>query len=38
MVYGPFLRVLGTLNHETAARLPLIFPRTAFTPLLKASR
>jgi hypothetical protein len=38
MVYGPFLHILGTLNHETAAHLPLISPRTAFTPLLKASR
>jgi hypothetical protein len=38
MVYGPFLRLLGTLNHETSAHLPLISPRTAFTPLSTASR
>jgi hypothetical protein len=33
MVYRPFLRIPGT-----AAHLPLISPRTAFAPLLKASR
>lgn len=38
VVYGPSLRIPGTLNNGAAAHLPLFSPRTAFTPPLKAAR